>query len=481
MHYIRLLRPARIEGLVSSSEHHHHHHHHHTSHHQSSYPYPNPSPRNRRGGGGRGGAKPSSSSNSSPSSSSEGGPHLSLLVTITTDLGDSFLCPGPGSAVDIVVSAHAAEEDDDEDDDDDNGTVKNQRGPLPLLLPPAPRFRWTPGLRVLELRARLRPHLAALPARFTVRVGCYGGSSSPLAGEEQVMPVAVEMRGAACAPVALRTLRLFFDHEHELCFEEDIGESIARHIWDAGVVAARAFLAQGQGQGIREEVLRRGGAPINVLELGSGVGILGISIAAALESAAAAANGSGGDSSTRQSTVLLTDLPEAEERARANMARADVVLTGVALTAGGDPEARPDALRATRLQYENLDWDEGRRGRFGPLVRAAAAPWDLVVLSDCTYNVDSLPALVGTLSALHELSVTAGMRGDGGEEEEEGGFKSTVLLATKPRHESEKALFGLLDAEGWRYRLWKGIPLPKMGEEDEVVEIYLLEKGGRAG
>ncbi|KAI1489927.1 putative methyltransferase-domain-containing protein [Biscogniauxia mediterranea] len=418
-----------------------------------------------------------------PARIEEGGPYLSLLVTITTDLGDSFLCPGPDSAVDIVVSAHAAEDDDDDDEDPDNRTASP---PLSLLQPPAPRFRWTPGLRVLELRARLRPH-PHLPARFTVRVGCCSEEQ-----QQVVMPVAVEMRGAACAPVALRTLPLF--GEYELCFEEDIGESIARHIWDAGVVAARAFLAQGQGLGILreekeegEEVLRRGtGAPVNVLELGSGVGILGISIAAALERAAAAAGGgSGGDSSnTRQSTVLLTDLPEAEERARANMARADVVLTGVALTAGGDPEARPDALRATRLQYENLDWDEGRRGRFGPLVSAAAAPWDLVVLSDCTYNVDSLPALVGTLSALHGLSVTAaaGRRvDDRGEEEEDGGFKSTVLLATKPRHESEKALFGLLDAEGWRYRLWKGIPLPKMGEEDEVVEIYLLEKGGRAG
>ncbi|KAI0599752.1 hypothetical protein F4775DRAFT_549713 [Biscogniauxia sp. FL1348] len=284
------------------------------------------------------------------------------------------------------------------------------------------------------------------------------------------------MRGAACAPVALRALRFGRDEKHELCFEEDIGESIARHIWDAGVVVAGAFLREGvgmgTGMGIREEVLNPG-TPLNVLELGTGVGILGISIAAALESAAA--GGSGGGGSTRQSTVLLTDLPEAEERARANMARADVVLTGVALTRG-DPEARPDALRATRLQYENLDWDEGRRGCFGPLVTAAAAPWDLVVLSDCTYNVDSLPSLVGTLSALHGLSVAAAA-----ERGEAGGFKSTVLLATKPRHESEKALFGLLDAEGWRHRLWKGIPLPNIGGEDEVVEIYLLEKGGRAG
>ncbi|KAI5921938.1 hypothetical protein F4810DRAFT_711977 [Camillea tinctor] len=451
MYYIRLLRPARIEGLIPSE------------HHRRRQ---NPSHPHRKGK-----ANPNS-------------PHLALLITITTDLGDSFLYTDWAIGVELAVSAHAVDDEDEDDDDVDVDAELLQRQ----------AFRWTPGLRVLALRPRLRMHPARredLPARFRVTISCPDPSQGEGGSEGEIVPLTVEMRGAACAPVSLRTLQ---GPAQELCFEEDIGESIARHVWDAGVVAARMFL---RGEMEAGELLRGKGA--SVLELGCGVGVLGICVAAAMESAAAAAaastlrntdggggGGGGGGSSSdgdgerTQSTILLTDLPEAEDRARANLSRADVALTNIALTRGA-PEDSSEALRATRLRYENLDWDEGRQGRFGPLV-GAGAPWDLVVLSDCTYNADSLPALVGTLSALHGVSVAAAAKRDEGREgEEKGEFKSTVLLATKPRHESEKALFGLLDKEGWRHRLWKSIPLPNMAGEDEVVEIYLLEKGRRDG
>jgi hypothetical protein len=186
------------------------------------------------------------------------------------------------------------------------------------------------------------------------------------------------------------------------------------------------------------------------------VGILGITIASIIHQAAAAQG-----RELRSAKVLLTDLAEAEERAMSNIAKAEATL---ALSHADNA--------SVSILYENLDWDEGRLGRFGPL--AAATPWDLVTLSDCTYNVDSLPALVGTLSALHDAKQRHYIFKNGAP------VMSSVLLATKPRHSSEEALFGLLEGQNWIYRLAKEIPLPKIGEEDDVVQIYLLEKGREA-
>ncbi|XXH01746.1 hypothetical protein Hte_008107 [Hypoxylon texense] len=386
---------------------------------------------------------------------------ISLLITITTDLGDSFL--HPDAPVDLVVAA-------------DSPTGESL---LPLVArghPPPPRrrwrWRWAAGMRVLDIKVPLLAHLRKEHVTCTVTIrpapplGFIGsadvlptqrgsaGGRPPAASRGLIMPAAVEMVGGVCSPVSLRTLQFRGGSQpRDLCFEEDIGESIARHIWDAGVVTA-CFLADAcLAKEDISDVLPIRKDHFSVLELGSGVGILGITVARILEQAAAAQG-----TSLREATVLLTDLPEAGERARSNISRAAAAL-----------RSDQDSAPAVVLRYENLDWDDGRRGQLGPL--AAARAWDLVVLSDCTYNVDSLPALVGTLSALH----SAGL--EHASERDADSAKSSVLLATKPRHSSERALFGLLEADGWRYRVLKSIPLPKLGEEDEVVEIYMLEKG----
>ncbi|KAI4864047.1 putative methyltransferase-domain-containing protein [Hypoxylon rubiginosum] len=378
---------------------------------------------------------------------------ISLLVTITTDLGDSFL--HPDTPVDLVVAA-----------DSPTGEPLLQ----PLLARNShhpPRRRWVAGMRVLDVRVPLLPHLREEHVTCTVTIRpAAQGPPSGLVGSADVlprkgaagnrgliMPASVEMVGGVCSPVSLRTLELRTgdhprDHQLRVHLEEDIGESIARHIWDAGVVTA-CFLADAcLAREAISDVLPIRRDSFSVLELGSGVGVLGITVARILERAAAAQG-----TTLREAAVLLTDLPEAEERARSNIARAAAALSGRDSVVG--------------LHYENLDWDDGRGGRFGPL--ASARAWDLVVLSDCTYNADSLPALVGTLSALHAVGLAYSEPG--------ADARSSVLLATKPRHASERALFGLLEADGWRYRVLRSVPLPKLGGEDEVVDIYLLEKG----
>ncbi|KAI1207703.1 putative methyltransferase-domain-containing protein [Annulohypoxylon truncatum] len=382
-------------------------------------------------------------------------PIVSLLITITTDLGDSFLYPD--EPVDLLVSA---------DDPLGQSVISKADQGQP--------FRWTAGMRVLDIKLPVRAHMRSDDVTCTIKIhpatqplpsGALrskdvlpwriGESSS--AGWGLIMPVSVEVVRGICSPVSLRTLQLDTGSQPEdqlnlnLELEEDIGESIARHIWDAGVVTA-SFLADAcrTREGVRDILpIRRG--VFSVLELGCGVGILGITLALIIEKAAAAQGQVLG-----KTTVLLTDLAEAEERARSNISRAEKVLSRL-----------PTPFSTVSLQYENLDWDDGKHGQFGPL--ASAQPWDLIILSDCTYNVDSLPALVGTLSALH----TANLRHN----ESQADTKTLVILATKPRHSSEQALFGLLKADEWRYSVLKSIPLPKLGDDDEVVDIYLLEKG----
>ncbi|KAI0893048.1 putative methyltransferase-domain-containing protein [Annulohypoxylon nitens] len=378
---------------------------------------------------------------------------ISLLVTITTDLGDSFLYPD--EPVDLLVSA-----------DDAAGQSVIAKAAL------GQRFRWSQGLRVLDIKVPVNPRLRRDDVTCNIKIhpatqplpsGALRGrdtlpwrnSVEASAGRGLIMPVSVEMVSGVCSPVSLRTLQLSTSSRPEdqlnLELEEDIGESIARHIWDAGVVTA-SFLADAcLTNEATHNVLDINRDTFSVLELGSGVGILGITLALIIEKAAIAQG-----RTLSEATVLLTDLAEAEERALSNISRAEAVLS-----------SSSTASSTVTLKYENLDWDEGRHGQFGPL--ASSRPWDLVILSDCTYNVDSLPALVGTLSAFHAANTKYARNQER--------TKTSVILATKPRHSSEQALFGLLKADEWQYSVLRSIPLPKLGEEDEVVDIYLLEKG----
>ena len=83
---------------------------------------------------------------------------------------------------------------------------------------------------------------------------------------------------------------------------------------------------------------------VNILELGCGVGIFGLGFAA-LSSRMRPHGG-------KPCSVLMTDLDDAETRARANIARL---------------ESNDRSFHADKVEvlYENLDWADGRRGRLG--------------------------------------------------------------------------------------------------------------------
>ncbi|KAK8103273.1 hypothetical protein PG984_016419 [Apiospora sp. TS-2023a] len=406
----------------------------------------------------------------------EGGDVLSVLLTITTDLGDSFFSPDKPLALGLTLESSSG-----------------GRGVVVLACPADEKspLQWRAGMRVLKAQLRLREPLS----KDKTTVGIFARSHQSKTPSDRpywrhrydddgqselIVPVSVDMVSRKCAPVSLRKVSLpsggmaSSDSNCDLELGEDIGESIARHIWDAGLVTASFLSDSCRDAAVMVEILPARRDRLNILELGCGVGILGTTIAAIIQNVAAAQG-----TALVEAHVLLTDVDEAEERARANIVRAEEALERRRHHLGGGGgeeeneskgEEKPRAV--TQLQYENLDWDDGRQGKFGPL--AAARPWDFVVLSDCTYNVDSLPALIGTLSALHSHSSVART----GQEDGAGGAAETrVILATKPRHASEEALFGLLGEQGWSHRVVKRIPLPRVNAEHEVVEIYMLEKG----
>jgi hypothetical protein len=373
---------------------------------------------------------------------------LDLTFTVTTDLGDAFLFPD--EPIGLTVNMHYTD-----DQQKRTWTLSDKQ-----------QLIWKGGQRVAKPSFRL-----PLAAANVLAAGCNAevcistcrqysadGIADILEQKEEddglVMPawLILNPQGDEDADASYR--RLDFNGTGDANFVdigEEIGESIARHIWDGGLVAACALNAaqfdvkKGPAQGscvraVREIVSES--RSLNILELGCGVGILGMALARLCAALRSDAN------SDHECVLLMTDLEEAEQRARFNMAR---LATSPSQT----------------LVYENLDWEDGRLGHFGEQV--TARHWDLIMLSDCTYNVDMLPALVETLSSLHSLNAGHAIN-DGGQ----GGTK--VFLATKPRHSSEQALFALMAEHQWAKEQEQTISLPVIGAEPQSVELYLFEK-----
>ena len=163
----------------------------------------------------------------------------------------------------------------------------------------------------------------------------------------------------------------------------------------------------------------------HVLELGAGCGIAGLAVAHLVPSA----------------QVLLTDLPEAMDVLAANIALAS------------------PAPGAT-LERCVLEWG----AEMLPDAAATRRAFDLVLVADCTYNADSLPALVRTLSGLLARSDAP-----------------VVLVGMKVRHASERAFFGLMEEAGLRIAWRDEVVLPRGANvpADERIEIY--EFGLRSG
>ena len=205
---------------------------------------------------------------------------------------------------------------------------------------------------------------------------------------------------------------------------------------------------------------------MRILELGSGCGTVGLALSSLLQ---------------RPTHVLLTDLPEAMDILRCNIDENEPNSTGK-----GSVEAKIlnwdwdlDAIDQARTSIEVAEKDlfantiganEAENMRAEEDVRnvttqntavdpTALSPSDLhpdlVIVSDCTYNEDSLPALVRTLVSLtnHECKNEA-------QPGSELGFEGmNVLVSLKRRHESEDVFFRLMDEAGFGVLGREEVPL----------------------
>lgn len=393
---------------------------------------------------------------------------LKLVFTITTDLGDSFLCPDDPVPISVFLTRSPLA-----------GTDEDQTETFCLTPRKAGKSGtfWKEGMRILKLELTVpekafnsiknsSPETRPLPAICIVASHNLDGppraADIPFDAEGRIVAVESEFPWPSEGQQAFESLRRFALADGDfLRVDERIGESIDRHVWDAGVITTGVLLDlchNGTSKHVWDRTPLLKGLlcsvtptrPLNVIELGCGVGILGVGLAAALQRRVSS-SWDAEDATRLSSSVLLTDLPDAEEVAVRNIA--DEKLS-----------RKPGVSEKSSVDthFESLDWDEGKAGVFG--ARAKASSWDLVIISDCTYNVDMLSALVKTISELHKLST------------KRDGKSPRVMLATKPRHSSEKALFGLMDEDGWRILESASQPLPVLGLEDQTVEIYLFGK-----
>ena len=155
--------------------------------------------------------------------------------------------------------------------------------------------------------------------------------------------------------------------------------------------------------------------------MGSGCGIVGLQIAELCPT----------------SDVLLTDLTQAMDILNHNIEHAKFVST------------------RGKVATAVLDWDQ-------PLPeKIAKQRYDVVMLSDCTYNPDSIPALVKTLSLVAKISPHV-----------------LIVVSLKVRHDTEAIFFDLMvDAEFFEAE-HTVVPLPDQyrngtRQDLEVVDVYI--------
>jgi predicted nicotinamide N-methyase len=166
----------------------------------------------------------------------------------------------------------------------------------------------------------------------------------------------------------------------------------------------------------------QGSKPLKVVELGSGCGVVGIGLAQLVPNC----------------DVLLTDLPEAQEILNRNASASHLATS-------------------SRISTCVLDWESDTPAA------VTKRDHDIILVADCTYNADTIPALVSTLSNLHSASP-----------------KAVILLATKRRHSSEAIFFQIMNDACFTTIELCSIRLPNLSPsfdgDFEKVEIYLFRK-----
>ncbi|KAK9324111.1 putative methyltransferase-domain-containing protein [Lipomyces orientalis] len=189
---------------------------------------------------------------------------------------------------------------------------------------------------------------------------------------------------------------------------EELGESVARHLWDSGILLGSFLASSPRNREVFVEQLRAASKPMRILELGSGCGTVGLTLSKVFP----------------QSHVVLTDLDSARAVCERN----------IALNCTRNNSSRANG----KVEFSSFNWDNGNNTA-EENAKVYSAEWDLVVSCDCTYNTDSFDILTDVL-----LKVVS--------------RRTKLLLVHKERHGSEARVFELLREKNnlqfqWRQQL----------------------------
>jgi predicted nicotinamide N-methyase len=299
---------------------------------------------------------------------------IKTVVAVTTDLGDDYF------PYDLLLDFEVFED----------RLGKSSKKAI------TQSHHWRPGMRALPVELRVSGthtysytlHIKASNSSYSTEFSFRDG----ILATPSVMPVISPPFGhESKTSLDLDVVRpMPMTHNHELSIYESTGDSIARHIWDGSVAFCGLIDHASVGKsGI--SVLDKAVCDVDakgvfsVIELGAGVGLAGLALARVMPKA----------------SVLLTDVPEVE----ALLARSIAA----------------NKMDPTNVTFEVLDWEQEISSTI------AEKKFDMIIVSECTYNEDSIPALVNVLSQLMSKSAEA-----------------VILVATKQRHENERIFYDLM-------------------------------------
>lgn len=324
---------------------------------------------------------------------------LSALITVTTDLGDAFY-PGELFVYTIIVT---------------------RLGKVRL----GSTF-WKRGMRCLKIETEVPlEYLTSWAGLMFTCSHTLDIDSLQLGQVPYIISAWTEPFQGPQDLIADVVVRRFTLLEGKILdIEEENGESIACHIWDAAIGLTTWLLNN------REMVMQKDDKQCNVLELGTGCGLVGLVLGSLCEN----------------SRLILTDIDDGSLKLAAENAQKSRE------TFNSVWDCRP------------LDWKEPHKFKFdGNLT--------FIVASDCTYNSDSIPHLVRTISDLVRRST----------ELHKDSPCPRVIVSTKRRHPSEAVFFNLMSEARFEQKEHTTISMPDQYRESvlhdiEVVDVYVFER-----
>lgn len=382
---------------------------------------------------------------------------IKTLIYITSDLGDS-LFPGSIALSASIVTPKSIQ------------SIKLQHGRrfdrvMGGELYSRTILEWTPQSRVLPVKVDINQATYNFGREYVLEIRTLTPQESKIhAYNGNVKLIMPHVVGAISGGFQIMSFNHILERDYRrlvsfpfsklqpMYMWEEGGESIARHVWDAGMALVAYFdlllSSSPHHESILSEILRPPSAinypkdTLQILELGAGVGLVGLALSELLTSSKTA----------QPHQITLTDLPDPQNVISRNLSDQSKVFQS-----GSEHSV---------LDFQILDWSE-------ELPTAIAAKrFNLVLVSDCTYNPDSAAALVKTLEAVTERDCKSTTNPGAAASNS----KTFIVVAMKKRHPSEEVFFDLMKEAGFDIIEEENVILPSIyAEEKDGIDISEAE------